>query len=107
MEALHEHYPDDDEAAIFYALEMRGLADDNDKTLAQQKRAAEILLAVLPRNPNHPGVAHYLIHSFDYPSLAEKALPAARVYAKIAPMRRMRCICRRISSRASAYGTSL
>jgi tetratricopeptide (TPR) repeat protein len=85
MKALHERYPNDDEAAIFYALVMRGLADDNDKTLAQQKRAAEILLAVLPRNPNHPGVAHYLIHSFDYPSLAEKALPAARVYAKIAP----------------------
>jgi hypothetical protein len=85
MKTLHERYPGDDEAAIFYALEMRGLADDNDKTLTQQKKAAEILLAVLPRNPNHPGVAHYLIHSFDYPPLAEEALPAARAYAKIAP----------------------
>jgi hypothetical protein len=85
MKQLHERYPDDDEAAIFYALVLRGLADDNDKTLTEQKKAAEILLAVLPRNPNHPGVAHYLIHSFDYPALAEGALPAARAYAKIAP----------------------
>jgi len=85
MKALHERYPDDDEAAIFYALEVRGLASDNDKSLVEQKKAADILLAVLPRHPNHPGVAHYLIHSFDYPSLAELALPAARAYAKIAP----------------------
>jgi hypothetical protein len=85
MKQQHERYPDDDEAAIFYALAVRGLADDNDKTLAEQKKAADILLAVLPRNQNHPGVAHYLIHSFDYPSLAERALPAARAYAKIAP----------------------
>src|SRR5258708_2095624 len=85
MKQLHERYPDDDEAAIFYALEVRGLADDNDKNLTEQKKAAEILLAVLPRNQNHPGVAHYLIHSFDYPPLAAIALPAARAYAKIAP----------------------
>src|SRR5579859_3197035 len=85
MRQLHARYPDDDEAAIFYALAIRGLADDNDKTLTEQKKAAEILLALLPRNPNHPGVAHYLIHSFDYPPLAEMALPAARAYARIAP----------------------
>ena len=85
MRKLHEKYPQDDEAAIFYALIVRGTADDNDKTYAQQKQAATILNEVLPRNQNHPGVAHYLIHSFDYPPLAELALPAARAYAKIAP----------------------
>jgi hypothetical protein len=85
MKQQHERYSDDDEAAIFYALAVRGLADDNDKTLTEQKKAADILLAVLPRNQKHPGVAHYLIHSFDYPPLAERALPAARMYAKIAP----------------------
>jgi hypothetical protein len=85
MKQLHERYSDDDEAAIFYALVVRGLADDNDKSLTEQKKAADILLAVLPRNQEHPGVAHYLIHSFDYPPLAERALPAARAYAKIAP----------------------
>ena len=85
MRQLHDHYPDDDEAAIFYALAVRGLADDNDKALTEQKKAADILLSVLLRNEMHPGVAHYLIHSFDYRSLAERALPAARAYAKIAP----------------------
>jgi len=85
MKQQHERYSGDDEAAIFYALAVRGLADDNDKTLTEQKKAADILLAVLPRNQKHPGVAHYIIHSFDYPTLAEKALPAARTYARIAP----------------------
>lgn len=85
MKQLHERYSDDDEAAIFYALAVRGLADDNDRALTEQKKAADILLAVLPRNQKHPGVAHYLIHSFDYSPLAERALPAARAYAKIAP----------------------
>ncbi|HYV07420.1 MAG TPA: hypothetical protein VFB82_22690, partial [Blastocatellia bacterium] len=55
------------------------------KDYAKQKKAAEILNRVLPQEPNHPGVAHYVIHSFDYPQLAELALPAARSYAKIAP----------------------
>src|SRR4029453_372865 len=56
-----------------------------DKTYARQKRAAEILNRLLPLEPDHPGIAHYMIHSFDYPELAELALPAARAYAKIAP----------------------
>jgi hypothetical protein len=77
--------PTDLEAAIFHALAMLGAASPNDKTYAQQKQAAEILNRVLPQAPEHPGVAHYLIHSFDYPELAELALPAARVYAKLAP----------------------
>ncbi|MCU1275724.1 MAG: repeat protein, partial [Bryobacterales bacterium] len=85
MAQLHAHYPGDDEATIFYALAMRGNLNQADQTFAKQKEAAKVLNAVLPNNPNHPGVAHYLIHSYDYPALAELALPAARAYAKIAP----------------------
>ncbi len=85
MEKMHARYPDDHEAAIFYALALLGNAPASDKTYARQKKAAEILNRVLPSTPEHPGVAHYLIHSFDYPQLAELALPAARVYSKIAP----------------------
>src|SRR5579872_2204354 len=85
MERIHARYPTDDEVAIFYALAILGNLDQADKTYAKQKQAAMILNEVLPRAPNHPGVAHYLIHSDDYPALAELALPAARVYAKIAP----------------------
>ena len=57
----------------------------NDKSYARQKEAAQILNRVLAREPQHPGVSHYLIHSYDYPALAKLALPAARSYAKIAP----------------------
>ncbi len=77
--------PKDHEAAIFHALALIGIADPKDKTYAHQKKAAEILNRVLPDEKEHPGVSHYLIHSFDYPDLAELALPAARVYAKLAP----------------------
>ncbi|MGH8176315.1 MAG: hypothetical protein ACREV5_08655 [Steroidobacter sp.] len=77
--------PQDREAAIFHALALLGVASPTDKTYANQKKAARILNRVLPEQPEHPGVAHYLIHSFDYPALAELALPAARVYAKLAP----------------------
>src|SRR5438132_9957139 len=85
MEQIYLHYSRDHEAAIFYALALLGTTTNSDKTYAKQKRAAEILNKVLPEEPNHPGVAHYLIHSFDYPQLARLALPAARSYAKIAP----------------------
>ncbi|HEU4887872.1 MAG TPA: hypothetical protein VFV49_08305, partial [Thermoanaerobaculia bacterium] len=85
MAALERGWPKDREAAIFHALALLGIADPKDKTYAHQKRAAEILNRVLPEEPEHPGVAHYLIHSFDYPELAELALPAARIYAKLAP----------------------
>lgn len=85
MEQLHLQYPKDDEAAIFYALSLLGTALPTDKTYANQKKAAEILNKVLVAEPEHPGVAHYLIHSFDYPALAPLALNAARSYAKIAP----------------------
>ena len=85
MEKVYLTYSKDREAAIFYALALLGTALPTDKTYANQKRAADILNKVLPEEPEHPGVAHYLIHSFDYPQLARLALPAARSYAKIAP----------------------
>lgn len=85
MADLARANPMDIEAAIFHALAILGVASPNDKTYARQKQAAQILNRVLPQVPEHPGVAHYLIHSFDYPELAELALPAARVYAKLAP----------------------
>jgi tetratricopeptide (TPR) repeat protein len=86
MAALHDRYPKDDEAAVFYALSLIAAGTmDGDQAYPRQKHAAAILNNVLARNPDHPGVAHYLIHSFDYPALAELALPAARRYASIAP----------------------
>jgi hypothetical protein len=85
MEQVYLHYPKDREAAVFYALSLLGTALPIDKSYANQKKAAEILNKVLPEEPEHPGMAHYIIHSFDYPQLAHLALPAARSYAKIAP----------------------
>lgn len=85
MEKVAASFPDDDEMSILHALALLGTVSPTDKTYAVQKRAAAILNRILPRQPKHPGVAHYLIHSFDYPALASLALPAARAYAKIAP----------------------
>jgi tetratricopeptide (TPR) repeat protein len=85
MEALAARRPDDTEAQVFFALALLGSAPPSDASLAQQRRAGEILNAELERNPRHPGAVHYLIHAFDYPGLADVALPAARVYAEIAP----------------------
>ena len=85
MAGVEQANPKDHEAAIFHALALIGIADPKDKTYASQKKAAEILNRILPEEPEHPGIAHYLIHSFDYPDLAQLALPAARVYAKLAP----------------------
>jgi len=85
METLAKRFPDDHEATIFCALEIRATAPENDPTHAEQKRAAKLLNDLLPVEPNHPGIAHYMIHAFDYPGLAAEALPAARSYAKIAP----------------------
>jgi len=85
MEQLYLRYSKDHEAAVFYALALLGTAQPTDKTYANQKRAAEILNKVLVAEPQHPGVTHYIIHSFDYPALATLALAAARSYAKIAP----------------------
>jgi len=85
MEKLHEQYPKDREAAIFYALALRANALPSDKTYADQKRASAILQAIFAEQPDHPGLAHYIIHCDDYPSLASQALNAARRYAQIAP----------------------
>src|SRR6266542_3884025 len=85
MEDLSRRNPDDHEAAIFSALTLLATAPPSDATFAQQKKAAEILNGLLKTEPQHPGIAHYLIHSFDYPPLADQALAAARVYAKLAP----------------------
>ena len=86
MSELHRRHPSDREAAVFYALSLiaKGMMAA-DKSYANEKRAARILNGVLAREPRHPGVTHYLIHSYDYPALAHLALPAARSYAKIAP----------------------
>ncbi|HEX2134655.1 MAG TPA: hypothetical protein VHG30_01945 [Microvirga sp.] len=85
MEQVHLRYPDDREAAVFYALALNATALPTDKTYANTLKAAAILEKVFAEQPRHPGVAHYLIHSYDYPPLAEKGLPAARSYAKLAP----------------------
>src|SRR5213594_1739650 len=85
MEALAQKYPSDREAAIFYALALNVTLNPNDKTYANQLKAAGILEKVFAEQPNHPGVAHYLIHSYDFPPIANKGLDAARSYAKIAP----------------------
>jgi hypothetical protein len=85
MEQLAARYPDDREAAIFYALALNATVVATDKTYAQQLKAAGILEAAFREQPDHPGAAHYLIHTYDYPAIAEKGLPAARRYASIAP----------------------
>jgi len=87
MAGVAERNPKDHEAAIFHALAILGVVYNSppDKTYAKQKEVAKILNRLLPLEPGHPGIAHYMIHSFDYPELAELALPAARAYAKIAP----------------------
>lgn len=85
MEALYRKYPDDNEAAIFYALALTTVADPADKTYTFQKKSGAILETLFQDQPNHPGIAHYIIHNYDYPELAERALPTARRYAQIAP----------------------
>lgn len=87
MAHVAQRHPDDHEAAIFHALAILGVAYNAppEKTYAKQKQAAEVLNRMLALEPEHPGISHYMIHSFDYPELAELALPAARAYAKIAP----------------------
>lgn len=78
-------YQEDDEAKILHALLLDATALPADKTYANQLKAAALLEPLLSKYPDHPGVAHYLIHTYDYTELAEKGLPAARLYASIAP----------------------
>src|SRR5882724_5319020 len=85
MEKVYQKYPDDHEAAAFYALSLLASEPDEDTTFANRKKAGAVLEKLFDAEPNHPGVAHYLIHSYDKPQLAERGLPAARRYAQIAP----------------------
>jgi hypothetical protein len=85
MEALMRKYPDDPEAAIFYALALNETALHSDKTFANQRKAGAILEKVMVTLPDHPGALHYLIHTYDYPALAQRSLAAANRYAEVAP----------------------
>ena len=85
MATLQRAYPDDTEAAVFHALALDITAPKTDKTFLNQRKCGEILEPIFARQPNHPGVAHYIIHCYDNPVLAEKGLGAARRYASIAP----------------------
>src|SRR6266542_3822733 len=84
-ESLAAKYPDDDEAQIFYALYLIGTQTASDQTYSAYLKAAAILEKQFAKHPDHPGVAHYLIHSYDAPPIAAQGLPAARRYAGIAP----------------------
>ncbi|HYN80659.1 MAG TPA: hypothetical protein VES88_04095 [Gemmatimonadaceae bacterium] len=85
MSALARRYPDDTEAALFHALALAIAADPADKTYANQLEAGAILESLVRKYPDHPGLAHYIIHSYDIPPLASRALKAADAYSKIAP----------------------
>ena len=82
---IHHTYPDDVEGAILHAFWLQVTADRNDQTYAQQLESARLLEEVLPKRPDHPGIAHYLIHAYDFPAIADRGLDAANRYAKIAP----------------------
>jgi tetratricopeptide (TPR) repeat protein len=85
MEELYNKYTGDVETAVFYSLAILATADLNDKTYGKQKKSGEILEKLFGKNPNHPGIAHYIIHNYDSPELAHLALNTARKYAVIAP----------------------
>ena len=85
MGQLARRFPDDNEAAIFYALSLTAAEDINDKTYESRLKAVGILEPLFAKQPNHPGLAHYIIHSYDVPALAPRALDAAKRYSQIAP----------------------
>src|SRR5438067_7998150 len=82
---MYQRYPDDREAAAFYALSLLASEPHHDSTFANRKKAGGVLEKLFEDEPNHPGVAHYLIHTYDKPQLAQQGLSAARKYARIAP----------------------
>jgi tetratricopeptide (TPR) repeat protein len=86
MQRVYEQNPDDHEAAAFYALSLLASNEGNDPNFTTDKKAAAVLEKLFAIEPDHPGVAHYLIHAYDKPQLAELGLPAARRYAQIAPV---------------------
>ena len=85
MEALYLKYPEDVEAAIFYTLALYSTRDREGTDYVNEEKAGKILESLFEDNPNHPGIAHYIIHNYDNPVLARKGLETARKYAKIAP----------------------
>ena len=85
MEELYKKYPNDVETAVFYSLAVLASAELNDKTYTNQKKSGKILEKLFKKYPNHPGIAHYIIHNYDSPELAHLALNTARKYAVIAP----------------------
>ena len=85
MASITSSHPDDMEASIFYALALAQSAPPTDKSYADLLKAGAILEPLFAAHPDHPGLAHYIIHSYDVPSLAARALDAARRYARIAP----------------------
>jgi tetratricopeptide (TPR) repeat protein len=85
MAVQYQRHPEDLEAAAFYALSLLASRPDDDTTFASQKKAVAVLESLFTREPNHPGIAHYLIHACDSPQMAEQGLAAARRYAQIAP----------------------
>ena len=85
MKELYVKYPGDVETAVFYSLAILATADLNDKTYSKQKKSGKILEDLFKTNPNHPGIAHYIIHNYDSPELANLALKTARQYSVIAP----------------------
>lgn len=86
MKELSAAYPEDDEAAIFYALALLGTAAPTDQSYANQKIAGPILERIFAEQPDHPGVAHYIIHAYDNAEMAPRAIAAARHYSEIAPL---------------------
>ena len=85
MESMYLKYKDDTEAAIFYTLALYSTRDRVGKDYANERKAGAILEDLFKKQPNHPGIAHYIIHNYDNPTLAQKALATARRYAEIAP----------------------
>jgi tetratricopeptide (TPR) repeat protein len=85
MARMHERWPEDDEVSVFYALSLLGTVRPGDQGYRRQVLAASIAQSVYAKNEQHPGGAHFIIHSFDDPDHAILALPAAKVYAEIAP----------------------
>ncbi|MBD0831584.1 hypothetical protein ICJ83_05510 [Aestuariibaculum sp. TT11] len=85
MLEMYQKYNDDTEVSVFYALALRASALPTDQSYLKQREAGKILEELFKKEPNHPGIAHYIIHSYDYPELAKLGLSTARRYANIAP----------------------
>jgi hypothetical protein len=85
LQQMYLRYPEDSEAAVMYGFWLQVTADRNDQTFAQQLKSAAILEKVFAAQPQHPGAAHFLIHAYDFPPIADHGLDAARRYASIAP----------------------